>query len=130
LFTIIEESIPPNTLAPLDAVINPQASGPGYGLLVATTGQRYLLTEPTGSEAGGYAEAWAGVDGQHLVANTNDIIEYNGTNWFVSFSAESSPDNTQYVTNITTEIQYKWIGAGWVKSYQGIYAGGYWNLII
>ena len=89
-----------------------------------------MLTEATGSEAGGYAEAWVGVNGIPLVANPNDIIEYNGSNWFVDFSAQSSPDNTQYVTNIVTEIQYKWIGNGWVKSYQGIYAGGYWSLII
>ena len=130
LFTIIQESVPSNTLAPLDAVINPQASGPGYGLPAAATGQRYLLTEATGSESGGYAEAWVGSNNQPLVANPNDIIEYNGGNWFVDFNAQSSPDNIQYCTNIVTEIQYKWIGHGWVKSYQGLYAGGEWSLII
>jgi hypothetical protein len=129
LFTIIEESIPPNTLSPVGSVINPLVSGPGYGLPAAATGQRYLLTDDTGSD-NGYAEAWTGTSGQALVARRNDIIQYNGSQWIVSFSAESSLVNTQYVTNITTEIQYKWTGNTWVKSYQGLYPGGQWSLII
>ena len=129
LFTVIEESVPANTLLPVLAVINPQASGPGQGLSPAVAGQRYLLTESTGSDHG-YAQAWAGTSGQILVANPNDIIEYDGARWLVVFDAQSSPVNTQYVTNITTEIQYRWTGNGWVKSYQGIYSGGKWSLII
>jgi len=129
LFTAITESIPANTLPPVNSVINPLVSGPGYGLPAATAGQSYLLTESTGSD-NGYAPAWAGVDGQVLVARTNDIITYDGTRWLISFDSASSPVNTQYVTNITTEIQYKWTGYGWVKSYQGLYPGGQWSLII
>ena len=129
LFTVIEESVPANTLLPVLAVINPQASGPGQGLSPAAAGQRYLLTEDTGSD-NGYAQAWAGTSGQVLVASPNDIVEYDGSRWLVVFDAQSSPVNTQYVTNITTEIQYRWIGNGWVKSYQGIYSGGKWSLII
>jgi hypothetical protein len=129
LFTLIEESIPLNTLSPVGSVINPLASGPGQGLPAATTGQRYLLTESTGSNDG-YAQAWAGTSGQILVAHRNDIIQYDGSQWIVSFDAQSSPVNTQYVTNITTEIQYKWTGYNWVKSYQGLYPGGQWALII
>jgi hypothetical protein len=129
LFTVIEESIPPNTLSPVGSVINPLVSGPGYGLPAAAAGQRYLLTDDTGSD-NGYAQAWTGTGGQALVARRNDIIQYDGSQWQVSFSAESSPVNTQYVTNITTEIQYKWTGNTWVKSYQGLYPGGQRSLII
>jgi hypothetical protein len=129
LFTPITESIPANTLAPINAVINPLASGPGYGLPAAQVGQRYLLTEATGSD-NGYAAAWAGTMDQILVAKPNDIVEYDGSRWLVSFDSASSQVNTQYVTNLTTEIQYKWIGEGWVKSYQGLYPGGQWALII
>ena len=129
LFTIIEESIPANTLSPVSSVINPRASGPGQGLPAAATGQRYLLTESTGSD-NGYAQAWAGVNGQILVANPNDIIQYDGSQWVISFSSASSPVNTQYVTNIITEIQYKWTSHHWVKSFQGLYPGGQWSLII
>ena len=129
LYTIMEESVPANTLQPVNSVINPLVSGPGYGLAPAATGQRYLLTEATGSD-NGYAQAWAGVSGQILIAHANDIIEYTGDAWVVAFDSMSSPNNTQYVTNITTEIQYKWSGEAWVKSYQGLYRGGFWSLII
>jgi hypothetical protein len=129
LFTVMEDSIPANTMPPVNAVINPQASGPGYGLPAAVIGQRYLLTESTGGD-NGYVTAWGGVNGQVLIAHPNDIIEYDGTRWLVSFDSQSSPVNTQYVTNITTEIQYKWIGNMWVKSYQGLYPGGQWALIL
>ena len=129
LYSINEDTIPANTLDPVDAVIDPLRSGPNDGLDSALLGQRYLLTEATGSN-NGYAEAWAGVNGQPLIAQANDIIEYDGTRWIVSFDSENSPDNIQYVTNITTEIQYEWTGTTWIKSYQGLYPGGTWRLVL
>jgi hypothetical protein len=129
LFSIDADTKPANTLNPVNAVIDPLSSGPGSGLPNPVTGQRYLLTEATGSEDG-YAEAWAGINGQPLIAQANDIIEYDGTRWIVSFDSENSPNNTQYVTNITTDIQYEWTGASWIKSYQGLYPGGTWSLVL
>ena len=129
LFTVDEDTVPQNTLDPVTAVINPLVSGPGEGLDSSLVGQRYLLTEATGSESG-YAQAWAGVDSQPLIANANDIIEYNGERWIVYFDSTSSPDNIQYVTNLTTGIQYEWTGSMWVKSYQGLYPGGKWSLVL
>jgi hypothetical protein len=130
LFTIDPDTVPANTLAAVDAVINPLRSGPGAGLASASAGQRYLFTEATGTFDEGDAESWAGVDGQPLVARANDIVEYDGTRWQISFDSSSSPDNIQYVTNITTEIQYKWTGSSWIKSYQGLYPGGTWSLVL
>ena len=131
LFTVDESTVPPNTLAPVDAVINPLLSGPGAGLDPATVGQRYLLTEATGDfDNYGNPSAWLGTGGQPLVAQANDIIEYDGTRWLVSFDSTSSPNNLQYVTNITTGLQYEWTGTAWIKSYQGLYPGGTWNLIL
>jgi hypothetical protein len=129
LYSINEDTIPANTLDPVDAVIDPLRSGPSDGLDSALLGQRYLLTEATGSD-NGYAEAWAGVGGQPLVAQANDIVEYDGQRWIVSFDSENSPDNVQYVTNITTSIQYEWTGTAWIKSYQGLYPGGTWSLVL
>lgn len=129
LFTVDEDTVPANTLAPVDAVIDPLASGPGSGLATATLGQRYLLTEATGSWEGD-APAWEGINGQPLVAQANDIIEYDGTQWQISFDSTSSPDNIQYVTNITTGLQYEWTGLSWIKSYQGLYPGGTWSLVL
>jgi hypothetical protein len=129
LYSINQDTIPSNTLDPVDAVIDPLRSGPGDGLDSSLLGQRYLLTEATGSD-NGYAEAWAGVNGQPLVAQANDIVEYDGQRWIVSFDSENSPDNIQYVTNITTSIQYEWTGTVWIKSYQGLYPGGTWSLVL
>jgi len=129
LFSINEDTIPANTLDPVDAVIDPLRSGPGDGLDSSLLGQRYLLTEDTGSN-NGYAESWAGVNGQPLIAQANDIVEYDGQRWVVSFDSANSPNNLQYVTNITTGIQYEWTGSTWIKSYQGLYPGGTWRLVL
>ena len=130
LFTIDPDTVPANTLEAVDAVIDPLRSGPGAGLEPAAVGQRYLFTEATGSFDDGNAESWAGVNGQPLVARANDIVEYDGSRWQISFDSDSSPDNIQYVTNVTTEIQYRWTGSTWIKSYQGLYPGGTWSLVL
>ena len=130
LFSVDEDTVPGNTLNPVTAVIDPLRSGPGSGLPLDATGQRYLLTEATGTYNQGNAVIWQGNDGQPLVAQANDIIEYDGAKWIVAFESTSSPDNLQYVTNITTGIQYEWTGTAWIKSYQGLYPGGTWRLVL
>ena len=129
LYSIDEDTVPQNTLSPVRSVIDPLRSGPGAGLPAPVEGQRYLLTDNTGSDSG-YAEAWQGTLGQPLIAKQNDIIEYVDNRWQVVFENTSSPDNIQYVTNITTGIQYRWTGTTWVKSYQGLYPGGQWRIVL
>jgi len=133
LFTLNGATVPPNTLQAINAVIDPLLSGPGIGLPSAALGQRYLLTKDTGSwtdPQGDNPMAWTGLENQPLVAHANDIIEYDGSRWQIAFDSTSSPNNIQYVTNINTEIQYRWTGTAWVKSYQGLYPGGTWNLVL
>jgi len=130
LIDVDSDTVPANTLDPVNAVIDPLLSGPGAGLALPTQGQRYLFTQDTGSFDQGNAVAWQGVNGQPLVAHANDIVEYDGLRWQISFDSASSPDNIQYVTNITTEIQYQWTGNIWIKSYQGLYPGGTWSLVL
>jgi hypothetical protein len=133
LFTVDGGTVPPNTLGPVDAVINPLLSGPNSGLAPAAVGQRYLFTQATGSynnPGTTNPDAWEGVDQQPLVANANDIVEYDGERWVIAFDSTTSPSNMQYVTNIITELQYRWTGTAWVKSYQGIYPGGQWTLVL
>jgi hypothetical protein len=130
LFDVDSDTAPQNTLDPIDAVINPLASGPQDGLDSSIEGQRYLLTEAVGSEDNlAPAVAWQGANGRPLIANANDIIEYTGNYWRVVFRAEGQAAG-QYVTNITTGIQYEWNGDAWVKSYQGVYPGGTWSLVL
>jgi hypothetical protein len=135
LFDVDPDTIPQNTLSPVDAVINPLLSGPGAGLPAASTGQRYLILEDIGSEDNSVPAA----DWGEVVAKANDIIEYDGVMWQVTFESTFAV-NTQYVTNLTTALQYRWTGiptgspAGsrgeWVKSYEGLYPGGDWSLVL
>ena len=125
LFTIDADTTPTNTLTAVTAVIDPLTSGPGAGLAAAVSGQRYLLLEAIGdADNTDSADAWG-----DLVASANDIIEYDGSNWTVSFDA-SANNTKQYVSNLTTSIQYKWDGTNWTKSYQGLYPGGEWSLVL
>jgi CRISPR/Cas system CMR-associated protein Cmr5 small subunit len=92
--------------------------------LILLKGTRYLLTDDIGdSDNTDPSESWGS-----LVAKTNDIIEYNGTSWTVSFNSDTT--DTEYVTNATTDVQYVWTGSNWIKSYQGIYRGGDWSLVL
>jgi hypothetical protein len=129
IYNIDPDTAPQNTLSPVDAVINPLTTGPGDGLDSSLTGQRYLLNEGTGNADNAINPiAWQGVGGESLIANANDIIEYNGTRWVIAFNSTST--DPQYVVNLTTGIQYFWNGIKWVKSIDGLYTGGTWNLVL
>jgi hypothetical protein len=126
LIDIDPDTLPQNTLLPVDAVIDPLLSGPGSGLPAAVVGQRYLILEDIGSITNSQpASAWG-----QLVAKANDIIEYDGTLWGVTFGSTTNTQNIQYVTNITTGLQYLWTGSQWVKSYEGLYTAGNWSIVL
>jgi len=134
LFTVDVDTIPQNTLDAVNAIVDPQAKGPGTinGLPAAATGQRYLLINDTGSGSAtdpGDAEAWRGTDGSILVANTNDIVQYDGVRWNIAFDS-SNESNVQYVSNLTTSVQYRWANNEWLKSYEGLYPEGEWSLVL
>lgn len=129
LIDIDEDTIPQNTLDPVDAVIDPLLSGPGAGLPAAAAGQRYLILNDLGDPDYGPApEAWGSI-----YARANDIIEYDGEQWVIVFDSTEAT-NIQYCTNITTGLQYRWTGSGdgatWVKSYEGLYPAGEWSLVL
>jgi hypothetical protein len=78
--------------------------------------------------AGSPTEAWG-----DLVANANDIIEYSSADnaWFVSFNSSIVPPTTvEYVTNLTTQIQYRYTQGTWMKSYEGWYDQGDYSIVI
>lgn len=125
LFTPDEDTLPQNTLNPVNAVINPLVSGPGAGLPGPAVGQRYLILQDIGAyDNSEPAAAWGSV-----VARANDIIQYTGSEWQVAFDSDGGT-NVQYVTNLTTSLQYRWTGSVWVKSYEGLYPGGQWSLVL
>ena len=126
LLDIDADTVPQNTLAPVDAVIDPLLSGPGDGLPASTTGQRYLILNDIGNAANQFPPtAWGA-----LVAQANDIIEYDGSDWIVTFGSTTTVANIQYTTNVTTGLQYLWTGTTWVKSYEGLYPAGEWSIVI
>jgi hypothetical protein len=127
IYDIDPDTLPQNTLDPVDAVVNPQLTGPNAGLPGPVNGRRYLIVEDIGSE-GNTTVAWG-----NLVAEANDIIQYNSSvgEWFVSFDASEST-TVEYVTNLTTNIQYRYVDqeGQWMKSYEGWYDQGDYSIVI
>lgn len=113
-------TLPTNTLTAINGVLDPLQNYPGDGMVdAAVIGARYILTNdiPNGPE-------WSGLN-----AYTNDIIEYNGSIWTVSFDS-SAVTTQQYVDNILSDDQLEWTGTEWINSHEGIYNAGFWRLYI
>jgi hypothetical protein len=121
IYEIDPDTLPQNTLNPVNSVINPQTKGPSHGLPVAANGQRYLIVEDMPESS----DAWGTVS-----AKANDIIQYysNTGTWNVSF--DSTTTTTQYVTNLTSQIQYRYSDGVWVKSFEGWYDQGDYSIVI
>ena len=125
LWTVQSDTIPTNDLPAITKIINPLKSGPDAGLATAATGQRYLILNAIGNSSNTDGpDAWGS-----LVASANDIIEYNGTDWQIAFDS-SAEQGIHYVTNTTTNLQYKWTGTEWIKSYEGEYKAGDWSIVL
>lgn len=124
------DTIPVNTLDPINAIIDPLSSRPNRDLQDLATGTRYLLVNdylsPTGANP---TYNWLGIDNSPIEAYANDIIEFNGQHWSVAFDSRYE-SQVQYVTNLTTGTQYRWNGANWTKSYEGFFPAGKWQLIL
>ena len=114
-------------------IINPQTFNPlsfWDGKANIPTGTRYLILEDIGSEINvDGADAWKGTSNQDLVANANDIIEWNGNRWIVIFASADDP-NIRYLQNLKTKIQYKWDGVQWLRSFEGEYQSGFWRMVL
>lgn len=127
IYNIDPDTLPQNTLDPVDAVVNPLLQGPNAGLPGPVNGRRYLIVEDIGNE-GVTTVAWG-----NLVASANDIIQYNGgtNSWFVSFDA-SEATSVEYVTNLTTNIQYRYVDqeGQWMKAVDGWYDQGDYSIVI
>ena len=126
IYNIDADTLPQNTLPSVDSIINPQSKGPDSGLPSVANGQRYLIVEPIGAPSSDPSMSWGG-----LVANANDIIQYDSTQakWIVSFNSHATI-TTQYVTNLTTQVQYKYEDNVWIKSYDGFYDQGDYSIVI
>ena len=113
-------SLPGTSLPPITAVIDPLRSGPGVGLITAITGQRYLLLNAISTDS----ESWGTIND----AAANDIIEFNGTEWFVSFKAVASDCVINYVTNLYNGKILEWSNGSWSEYISKMYSPGEWRL--
>lgn len=119
VFNLDVDTLPSTTLTDVTRIVDASKNYPGDGTLdAATTGQRYLLTSEI------HGNQWG------VTANTNDIIEYNGTGWVISFNASTSvnQESIHYVKNLYTNKQYKWENVQWTSTYEGKYNPGFWRL--
>jgi hypothetical protein len=124
IYNIDPDTLPSNTLDPVNGIVNPLTTGPGVGLPTPINGVRYLIVENMGGDSS--TSAWGSI-----VANANDIIEYNSTagEWEVSFDSVNSTD-VEFVTNLVTNVQYKFDSQEWVKSYEGYIDQGDYSIVI
>jgi hypothetical protein len=131
LFTPDIDTLPGNTLLPIAEIIDPTEVSPGNGLPVAAPGQRYLITsqdshgEEPAIPTGVPTSPW----GNTLVAYPNDIIEFNGITWIVSFDSRNAVGKN-YTINTANASQYMFDEAikEWTYSYYGQYNQGYWRI--
>lgn len=123
LFTADHDTMPGNTLSPVNAIINPQTVKVDSNLLTPTEGTRYLILDNIGSE-GSESVVWG-----TLVAHANDIIEFDGSAWFVALDSAAT-DTVEYLANLNTNVQYVWRNGAWAKSVEGLYREGNWSLVL
>ena len=87
VFTLDSDTLPSNTETALTKIVDPLQNYPGDGTLAAvSTGQRYLLTNEI------VGDNWG------ISADKDDIVEYDGSKWFIQFNA-SSISKIKYVSN-------------------------------
>jgi len=119
LVDVDTSTLPTNTLQAINGALNPLKNYPGDGSVpLPQQGQRYLLLEDIP-----LSTTW-----NQTVAYKNDIIEYNGAGWVISF--DNHNDTSQFVTNTSNDLQLEWNGQEWVNSFEGTYNPGYWRLYI
>jgi len=119
-YDIDAATLPTDTLTMVNGVIDPSKGYPGTGSLpLAARGQRYLLMGQLSQ-----GSMWS----ETLIANTNDIIEYNGSDWVLSFDA-SAVTTMEYTTNAASMKKLFFNGAEWVLAIEGVFLAGSWRII-
>ena len=136
LYEPFGDTLPSNTLQPVNAIIYPEKVNVDDLLIDKLTGNykvaagtRFLILKSIGSAMSSQSAAAWTPNGHALIANANDIIEYDGTRWFVSFDSQRTID-AEFVTNVNTNVQFRWNGESWLRSYEGAYREGKWTLIL
>lgn len=132
LFEVDVDTLPQNTIDPINSAIDPLQKWPDNGLPAPAAGQRYLILNDIAQQLGYPSpstneSAWPGLTSG---ATANSIIEYSGTAWTIVLDS-TTETGIQYVTNLTSGLQYRYVpGEGWMKSVEGWYEQGNWSIVI
>lgn len=116
--TIDQDTLPVTNIPSVSGIIDPTKMGPGRGLPSPIIGQRYLILTDVPSTAN-----WSSVS-----AKANDIIQYNGSSWVVSF--DSTANSNAVVLNTASGIIYEWRLGQWISAIEGTYRNGWWRLYL
>lgn len=118
-YVLDTSTLPNDTVNMVNGIIDPTRSSPGNGNIPApSAGQRYLLTAAVVQTG-----QWGTV-----TANANDIIEYNGSDWIVSFNA-AAVTASAYTTNANTMQKLFFNGSDWILAVEGIFEQGMWRIV-
>lgn len=118
-YSMDNNTLPADTIPMVNGIVNPTKSMPGSSNIpAASLGQRYLLADNIVKNG-----QWSDVD-----AVTNDIIEYNGSQWIVSFNSRAV-NTTGYTTNANTMKKLYFNGKDWVLAVEGIFEQGWWRVV-
>lgn len=113
------DTLPGNTLMPINGVIEPHVNYVGQGLPTPKEGDRYMILSSIGP-----CEAWG-----NLVADVNDIVEFKNGAWVRVFDA-SSNTVVQYIVNLRSGKQLKFQDGQWIFAIDGEYNPGFWRLYL
>ena len=116
--TVDPTTLPIVTVNSINAIIDPMRAAPGKNIPVAQRGQRYLVLNnvPVTTEWG------------RTGARANDIIEYNGSEWVVSFNAAAN--SNAVVLNTATNLIYEFKSGQWISATEGTYNNGWWRVYL
>ena len=118
-YSLDASTLPNDTITMINGIIDPTKSHPGNGNIPAAAfGQRYLLTNSPIQNG-----FWGTV-----AADENDVIEYNGSDWIVSFDA-SAVNTSAYTTNANTMKKLYFTGSEWVLAVEGTFDQGWWRIV-
>lgn len=119
--TLIKSSVYTIGKGTIDAVVDPERFDPKNAKVA---GNRFMILSGIGG-----SKAWENDDGSKFFAEENDLIEWNGSSWETVLESKTV-DQTIYVTNLKTGIQYKLENGEWIKSFDGEYTEGMWQIIL
>lgn len=138
-WTIDLETLPIDSVPSVDAIIDPHKNVPGGSLPFTVAGQRYIIAtnielsneekiiieEGEIGDLNSPTKTWG-----NLIARTDDIIEYDGVQWIVSFDASTQTAKKNTTNNFSGKKLEFTLDRGWIQIPDGVWSPGYWRIQI